>query len=139
MRVLAIDFGRKRIGLAISDESGIAISNLPQMQFNSQGFWPELSKLIESEKPAKVLIGKSSLHENEATSIEQETENFAKHLQKLFAELTIEFVDESYTSVLAEQMLNEMIPKKSKKSQKKKKAQLDSMAAHIMLRQYLDH
>ena len=74
-RVLAIDFGRKRVGLAVSDPEGIAITNLSQLHFNVQEFWPQLSAVISEYQPETIVVGWPT-HENPAKTIQKEISEF---------------------------------------------------------------
>ncbi len=138
MRILAVDFGRKRIGLAVTDPDQIIISSLAALAFNTKSFWPEFEGVLGQYQPGTIVIGMPAAASTEAPTLKREIEQFAAHIKKI-SEAAIVFVDESYTSHEAEEHLRKLHANKtSKKKNKQKKERIDSLAAHLILRRYLD-
>jgi len=139
-RILAIDYGRKRVGLAISDESHIAITRLPQLETQKQSFWNNLKNIILQYMPETIVIGMPYTQTENTTNLHNEIIDFSKHIKKISL-ANVVFHDESYSSVEAENILKTLSgnrPLLSKKSQTKKKKELDSMAAHLILKSYIE-
>ena len=143
-RVLAVDFGRKRIGLAISDETGIAITNLQQLSFTDPSFWDDFSKVISENEPSTLVIGKPLTLEGGESELQQQIDDFSTHTKRLFTNLEVVYFDERFTSRIAESVWQEgrdlkgSRKKTSGKKRQQKSESFDSMAAHILLRSYLD-
>ena len=133
-RMIAIDYGRKRIGLAVTDEIHKLITPLSQIQFNQKNSWTELFRAIQENHPQKIIIGDPDFQKNQ--QVRQEILDFTKKLRKLFPEVIFTFVDESYSSKEAREILSEINGYGLKKI-KKKKNKLDSIAAALILQRYL--
>ena len=131
-RVLAIDYGRKRVGLAVSDETRLAISRLPQLAFQGANFWDHLSKVITDLNPGVIVLGNPIFH----SSIVNEVCNLQRYLQKRFT-MPIILFDETGTSMQAEMLWHQLKPNTRKASHKKNN--LDSLAAAMLLKRYLEH
>lgn len=143
MRHLGIDYGAKRIGIAISDEEG-------KMAFpycllnNNKKIYIEIQKIIEKEKIEKIIIGESSNYKGEPNEIMIDIEKFKKNLSPIFSG-EIVFQPEFMTSVQAEKGLgsrreDRRDPKKSKSNFNKniQTKDVDVSSAVIILQSYLD-
>ena len=130
-RVLALDVGNKRIGVAYSDPLGISANPLPYIQNNEKVF-EKIKDLINEYNIGKVVIGLPLTLKGEEGEQAKITRKFAENLKEHIPDIDIEFVDERFTTSLAEQHLRET----TKKSKRKKK--LDSVAAVYILKTYLD-
>lgn len=128
-KILAIDFGTKKCGLAISDENGHFAKRLPLIRTkNNDDSIKQISKIIHTSNVQKVILG-LPLDENlEDTNTTKKVRAFANKLKKVI-QVPIKFWDEYYTTRLS---------KMSAKTQKYKKKNLDGEAARIMLQEYLD-
>ena len=138
-RVMSLDYGRKRIGLAVTDETQLFVRPLAQVDFNRKDSWEMLSSLIRANAPEKIVIGNPDCGEGVNESIRQEITDFRKHLEKLFPKITFFFFDEAYSSQEAELILskgkpNHTRPQKNKANRKN----LDSTAAAVILERYLE-
>ena len=130
-RILALDVGDKRIGVAVSDPFGF--SGTPIGTFlNNKDFFKNLEEIIKQYKPVKIVIGLPLTLSGEEGQQAKKTKNFAKKLQKYFPEIPIEFEDERFTTDIAEERLSAVL-----KSKKKKKQKLDSISAVVILESYL--
>jgi putative Holliday junction resolvase len=133
MRLLALDVGKKRIGIAISDP--MQITARPHLTIQRTKNSPaEIAKIAAELEAEKVLIG-LPLHLN-GTEGEQakETRSFASKLAQHLREIQIEFVDERLTTVEAEERLADR-----RGSWHKKRNQIDSYAAASILQNYLNN
>ncbi len=130
-RVLALDVGNKRIGVAYSDPLGISANPLPYIP-NDEKVFEKIKDLIDEYNIGKVVIGLPLTLKGEEGEQAKITREFAENLKEHIPDIDIEFVDERFTTSLAEQHLRET----TKKSKRKKK--LDSVAAVYILKTYLD-
>jgi putative pre-16S rRNA nuclease len=132
-RILAIDYGRKRIGLALSDELGVTAQPLLTLvRTNRREDFRRLREICRLHGVHRILVGHPVHMSGEPGEMAQEAERFAARLQD---ELAIEtkLLDERLTSWEAQQSLAS-----SAHSRRKRRATLDSLAAAILLREYLD-
>jgi putative holliday junction resolvase len=129
-RILAIDYGRRRIGLAISDELGLTAQPLATIQRkNRRADMHRLREVAKKNRVCAVLVG-SPVHLNGRQSeMSAEAARFAKRVEEELG-LPVELRDERLTSWEAEQMAEELGLGKN--------ADIDSLAAAILLREYLD-
>lgn len=137
-RVLAIDYGRKRTGIAVSDESRVAINQLPILATHEPDFFDKLTSIIQEYSPEIIVLGFPYSEHEEPTPVQKEIIEFKNRLEKNFkTEVTL--FDESHTSLIAEEVIHAVSGKKSlsKKKREKKKATLDSVAAGVILQGYL--
>lgn len=130
-RVLALDVGDKRIGVAYSDPLGISVNPLPSIENNKQVF-EKIRNLINQWDIKTVIIGLPLTLKGEEGEQAKKTRKFAQKLEKYIPDIKIEFVDERFTTTLAEKHLKET----TKKSKRKEK--IDSLSAVYILKSYLD-
>lgn len=131
-RILAIDYGAKRTGLAVTDPLQIIASGLTTVETPKlMGF---LKNYIATEGVELVLVGMPSNWDDTATHATPLVQNFINHFQKIFPQLPIQPVDERYTSKMATQAMLQM---GLKKKQRQNKALVDEIAATILLQEYL--
>jgi len=132
-RVLALDFGKKRIGLAISDELGITAQGLETLQrTNIREDLARLAQLIAERNVSLILMG-NPLHMSGAEGRQVEyVRDFAKRLSATTG-VGVEFWDERLTTVAAQRVLRE-----SGISIQKRAQAVDRLAAVILLESYLD-
>ena len=131
-RILSIDYGGKRTGLAVTDPlqiiaTGLATVETPKLM----GF---LKSYFATEAVELVLIGLPANWNDTATHATPLVQHFIKAFQKTFPQLPIATVDERYTSKLASQAMLHM---GLKKKQRQNKALVDEIAATIMLQEYM--
>lgn len=131
-RVLALDYGSKRTGIAITDELKLIASGLTTVATSE--LMDFLKKYIASEKVELVLIGEPKQKDGTHSSIETEIQKFLKKFSKVFPDLEVKRVDERYTSKMAFQT---MIDSGLKKKQRRNKALVDEISATIILQEYL--
>jgi putative holliday junction resolvase len=132
MRILAIDYGHKRAGIAVTDELQIIASGLTTIA--SETTIPFLKDYFSREKVSKVLIGEPRQMDNTPSESAALIEAFVAKFKTEFPNMPVMRVDERFTSKLAFQA---MIDGGLKKKQRKDKALIDEIAATIMLQDYL--
>lgn len=132
-RVLALDLGKKRIGLAISDELGITAQGLDTLQrTNIRADLQALANIAQERAVTLFLMGNPLHMSGQESRQAQYTQDFAARLQE-WTGLPVEFWDERWTSVQAERVLKE-----SGISIEKRARAVDRLAAVILLESYLD-
>ena len=131
-RVLALDYGSKRTGIAITDELQMIASGLTTVATSE--LMDFLKKYIASEKVELVLVGEPKQKDGTHSNIEEEIQKFLKKFSEVFPDLEVKRVDERYTSKMAFQA---MIDGGLKKKQRQNKALIDEISATIILQEYL--
>lgn len=132
-RVLAIDYGRKRTGLAVTDVLRITANPLLTIETNELLDW--LASYFAHEQVDEVVIG----HPTQMNGEESESMNYIRpfmgNFKKLFPDKPITMYDERFTSVLAHRA---MLAGGMKKKDRQNKAVVDKIAACIILEGYLE-
>ena len=131
-RILAIDFGKKRTGIAVTDELQIIASGLTTV--NTSELIPFLKEYVAKEKVELFLVGKPKQMNNSDSESEALILPFLKKLENLFPQIPIKRIDERFTSKMAFQT---MIDSGMKKQQRRNKAMVDEISATIILQSYL--
>jgi putative Holliday junction resolvase len=131
-RVLAIDFGKKRTGIAVTDELQIIASGLRTL--NTIDLLSFLKEYTDKEKVELFIIGQPKQMDNSDSESETLMLPFIKKLEKLFPQIPMKRIDERFTSKMAFQT---MIDSGMKKKQRRNKAMVDEISATIILQSYL--
>lgn len=131
-RILAIDYGQKRTGIAVTDELQIIGSGLTTIP--SETVIAFLSDYFAKENVAKVLIGEPKQMNGEPSESAPMIDAFVGKFKTAFPEMKVERVDERFTSKMAFQT---MIDSGLKKKQRQNKALIDEISATILLQDYL--
>lgn len=131
-RILSIDYGIKRTGLAITDELQIIASGLTTIPSNEVITF--LKDYFSKENVSKVLIGEPKQMNGQPSESAPIIEKFVSNFKNTFPDIVVERVDERFTSKMAFQT---MIDSGLKKKQRQNKALVDEIAATIMLQDYL--
>lgn len=132
-RILAIDFGRKRIGIAISDPMKIFAYPLVTLLNNSLLF-KELRKIIIEKEVNLVILGMPFRDDGEKSVLHDEIIRMKGKIEKLFS-LEVILWDENYSSAMAEEIIIQTVTKKSKR---RDKSLIDKNAAAVILTEYLN-
>lgn len=132
-RVMGLDFGLRRIGIALSDSLKMFAYAHTTIQNNSSTF-VELEKIIKEKNVIKVILGIPDENRISSTSVVNNIKSFKDKLEKKFL-FPVVLWDETYTSVIAQQRILESV---SKKNKRKDKGLLDMHSAAIILQEYLD-
>ena len=131
-RILCIDYGLKRTGIAVTDPLQIIAAGLTTVE--SKLLIPFLKDYFSREPVELILIGEPKNWDDTDTHATPLVERCIKALQKYFPAIPIKKVDERYTSKMAKDAMLEMGMKKMKR---RNKALVDEIAATIMLQEYL--
>jgi putative Holliday junction resolvase len=132
-RILCIDYGGKRTGLAVTDPLKIIASALTTIE--TKELIPFLKKYFQQEQVELILIGMPTNWDDSATHATPLVVKAIEKLKKEFPTIPIKEVDERYTSKLATQAMIEM---GMKKKDRQVKGNVDQIAATIMLQEYLN-
>ncbi len=133
MKLLGIDYGRRRIGVATTDETGICIRSCTTIdQKKCSDPISALTAIIDKESPGILVFGVPLGPHDEETVMSREVRAFAKRLtDQLQLELPIHFVDESFSSIQSQQQL-----RFRKKKLRRDKQLIDRLAACNILENY---
>ncbi len=131
-RIVAIDYGLKRTGLAVTDPLKIIATGLTTV--DSKELIPFLKNYFSKEAVELIIIGEPKNLNDTDTHATPFVEKIIKELQKNFPALPVKKVDERFTSKMASRAMIEM---GLKKKQRQNKALIDEIAATIMLQEYL--
>lgn len=131
-RILAIDYGTKRTGLAVTDEMQIIASGLTTV--NTKELLVFLNDYVSTEKVEKFIVGLPKQMDNTASESEVYIQKFLVKLAKTIPDIPVERIDERFTSKMAFQT---MIDSGLKKKQRQNKALVDEISATLILQSYL--
>ena len=131
-RIIAIDYGLKRTGLAVTDPLQIIATGLTTVE--SKQLIPFLKDYFAKEPVELIIIGEPKNWDDTDTHATPLVEKCIKELQKNFLAIPTKKVDERYTSKMAKDAMLEM---GLKKMQRRNKALVDEIAATIMLQEYM--
>lgn len=131
-RIMALDYGSKRTGVAVTDEMKMIASGLTTV--NTSDLMAFLEKYFSEEKVELLIVGEPIQKDGTPSDIESEILGFLKKFHSKFPTIKVERVDERYTSKMAFQT---MIDSGLKKKQRRNKALIDEISATIILQQYL--
>lgn len=132
-RIVALDFGLKRTGIALTDEMNIIASGLTTV--DSRELMTYLKNLVETKNIGTIVLGEPKRLNLEDSHSSENVRLLKEALDKEFPLLTIALVDERFTSKMAMQTMH--LGGLSKK-QKKNKALIDEISATIILQSYLE-
>ena len=134
MRILAVDFGEARIGLALSDPAGIIASPFTTLHTKDKGEQTRrVAEIAQAEGAERILVGIPYRLDGSVGEMAETAERFARKLESQCG-LPVVRWDERLTSFAADQELRQM----GRVGKRRKQGDLDSMAACLMLREYLD-
>ncbi|MBK8956282.1 MAG: Holliday junction resolvase RuvX [Saprospiraceae bacterium] len=133
-RILGIDYGAKRCGIAVTDPLQIIVNGLTTV--DSKLLREFILDYHQKEQLDKIVIGISFHKDNTPTSIREEIDGFVKWIQESMEGIDVDFVDERNTSVSARKAILDAGIGKNKR---KEKALLDKVSAVLILQRYLGH
>ncbi len=134
MRIIAIDYGTKRTGIAVTDPLQLIASGLCTVP--TAELIPFLKKYIASEPVEAFVIGQPKRMNNEDSEVEANIQQCIRFLQKEFPTIAIHRQDERFTSKLAFQS---MLEGGLKKKQRQNKALIDEISATLILQSFLEY
>lgn len=132
-RILAIDYGKKRTGIAVSDTLQLianGLTTVPTVELMSF-----LTDYVSREPVERIIVGLPKQMNNEASENAKRIEPFVRTLRKAMPNIPVEYVDERFTSVLAHRA---MLEGGLKKKARQNKALVDEISATIILQDYLE-
>jgi len=132
-RLIGIDYGRKRTGVAVSDPLGIFASALDTV--DSTKLIEYLKNYAENERILRFVVGYPVNMDGTPSEAQKDVDVFLKQLGKSFPDIPVSLEDERFTSVLAHRA---MIDGGMKASQRRDKASVDKISAAIILQSYMD-
>ncbi len=132
-RILAIDYGQKRTGLAVTDELQLIATSLGTVA--TREIWNFLTEYLQKEKVETLVVGEPRDMQNRPSDSSRFVEPFVGKLRKTYPDVKIERFDERFTSKIAHQA---MIDGGLKKQKRRDKALVDSISATLILQSYLE-
>lgn len=133
-RIIGIDYGRKRVGVAVSDPLGIfasALETIPAAKIIDY-----LKNYTQNNKVVRFVVGYPMNLNGKPAECAQYVDVFLKHLKKQFPHIPVTLEDERFTSQLA---MKAMIAGGMKKSDRREKENVDKISAAIILQSYMDN
>ena len=132
-RIIGIDYGRKRVGVAVSDPLGNFSSALETVQ--TAKIIEYLKKYAENEKVVRFVVGYPMNMDGAPSEAAKDVDVFLKQLAKAFPDVPVTLEDERFTSVLAHRA---MIDGGMKAKDRRDKESVDKISAAIILQSYMD-
>ena len=130
---MAIDYGRKRVGIAVTDENKIIASALTTV--HSKDVLTFLQDYFKNQQVECVVVGEPKQMSGEDSEVTPQINTFIRQFQKQFPAMTLKRFDERFTSSLAKQAL---IESGLKKKQRQQKELVDMTSAVIILQSYME-
>jgi putative Holliday junction resolvase len=131
-RILALDYGTKRTGIAVTDELKMIASGLTTVE--TTGLLEFLEDYFSKEKVERILVGEPKRMDDSHSQSEVHIQEFLKKFSEKFPQMPVERVDERFTSKMAVQT---MIDSGRKKKKRRNKALVDEISATIILQTWL--
>jgi putative Holliday junction resolvase len=134
-RILALDYGQRRIGVAITDPTRTIASPLTTLKRREgkRPPWAELARILEEQEVAEIVVGLPLDLAGEEGEWAAEVRGFGAELVRRYA-LPVHWVDERLTSVMAERAVRGL---GLKRSQREEKGRIDAAAAALILQAFL--
>ncbi len=133
-RIMAIDFGAKRSGIAVTDPLQIIAS--PLKGIDTMNLFDFVKNYLSAEPVEKIVFGSPQYEDGSSTPIAKQINQLIHRIHKAFPAIEIDTIDEGFTTVRAKQAL---FLSGTKKSKRKDKYLIDKMSAVIILQEYLGH
>ncbi len=132
-RILAIDYGQKRVGIAATDELQIIANGLTTVHVKD--IWRYLKNYLAAEKVDCIVVGEPKDMKNRPSDASRFIEPFVRNLKKTFPEIKIDRYDERFTSRMAH---DTMLTGGLKKKKRQDKALVDTISATLLLQSYME-
>lgn len=133
MRLMAFDYGTKRIGIAVSDPLQIIATALDTV--HPEKIWDFLKSYLQQEQVETFVVGKPLQTDGTDSESAQHVVGFVRKLQREYPGVSIVHVDERFTSKIASQTIAQSGMKKNKR---KEKGLVDTISATLILQTYMD-
>lgn len=132
-RIVALDYGLRRIGIAVCDEMHITVSTRPFI-LNDAGVWESLDAMIVRERAEVIVVGVPRHHDGRTSDIIEAIERFIEELRQR-VQIGVDEMDEAFSTQRAVALLQQSGGSKKRRTQKGRK---DEVAAAIILQDYLE-
>ena len=132
-QILAVDFGKKRCGLAAADDLRIIASGLDTVE--TSVLMEYLKKYFEKNTVDEVVIGLPTDLKGNMSEVEEDIQKFIEELKNEFPEVSVERFDERFTSKIASYFISQS---GKNKKQRQEKGLIDKVSATLILQQYLE-
>ncbi|MBX3044119.1 MAG: Holliday junction resolvase RuvX [Candidatus Kapabacteria bacterium] len=133
-RLAGIDYGTKRIGLAVCDELHISVKPVTTISTAKKNYIDEICNILASERVEAVVIGKPDTYDGKKIDFHEKIDSFGNEIQKKF-HADVYYTDESFSSISAASF---MVSYGIKKKDRAAKGTIDKYAAAIILQQFLN-
>lgn len=130
---MAIDYGRKRVGIAVTDELRMIATGLDTVPAHK--IFEFLKNYLATENVEVIVVGKPTRLDNSASEAQEFTEPFVRKLKKTFPEIQVERIDERFTSKMATQAI---LDSGARKKDRQRKDLVDKVSATIILQSYME-
>lgn len=134
LRILAIDYGSARIGLAVSDPLCVIARDLETIP-NDRRLWTRLKEILEGHEIGTIVVGMPLNLKGEMSHKAHEVEEFIREL-RTHTDRSVVVWDERFTTVIAQRQLQQMNARR--KHRRVQSGRVDRMAAAVILQSYLD-
>jgi len=132
-RLAAVDFGFKRLGVAVCDELHISITPLKVFDYSSKNFWEEFTRFLSEQKISAIVVGFPYREDGTETEVIREINHFIARLS-VMVDIPIYKHDESFSTIRAQNLMLEL---NKKKKDRRKKENKDLLSAAIILRDFI--
>lgn len=133
-RIIALDYGTKRTGIAVTDELQMIASGLTTV--HTKDLLEFLDNYLEKEKVECIVVGEPKDLKNNPSESAKVIDPFVRHLKKRFKQIKIDRIDERFTSSLAQDAI---LQGGAKRKKRQNKALVDEVSATIMLQNYMQY
>ncbi len=130
-RILSIDYGKKRIGIALSDPLFTFAYSFKTL-INDKNLWKNIAEIVNEKKIVRVILGLPNKERNK--ELVEKISKFKNEIEKRF-KLEVITWDEEYTSAIAQERIIESVTKRKKR---RDKGLIDRNSAAVILQEYLD-
>ncbi len=132
-RILSIDYGKKRTGIAVSDPLQIIANGLTTVE--TSRIFDFLDEYLQKEAVSCIVVGLPKQMNNEPSENMKRVEPFVNRLRKLYPQITVEYWDERFSSKMAQQAMRDA---GLKKKDRQNKELVDEISAAIILQGYME-
>lgn len=133
MRIMAFDYGTKRIGLAVTDPLQLIAGALDTV--HPEQIWAYLDRYLASEPVAAFVVGMPMRMDGTPSESAQHVRGFSRKLRKKYPDIPLHFMDERFTSKMATASLREA---GARRTQRQDKALVDAVSATLILQSYME-
>ncbi len=132
-RILAFDYGRKRVGIAVTDPLQMIANTLETSE--TKQLFPFIDSYCRKQEVESFVVGYPFSHGHQENPISKEIDKFIAKLRQLYPDKPVHKIDESYTSKIAGQTL---LMSGVNKKERRKKGHIDAISANLILQTYLE-